>query len=103
MLTGRPERATPSRGRVLRIALSAALGCLLLLGMVAAGGHVHHDARESAGCALCAISHTPAVETSAAHGAPNLEFNPVACLVGSERAPDAPLPSSNPARGPPLA
>jgi len=75
---------------------------LLLLGTVAAGAHVHQDARESAGCALCAVAHTSAVETCATNAAPNLEFNPVGCPLAAERAPDGPAPATHPARGPPL-
>jgi len=82
---------------------TAALGSLFILLMVAAAGHIHHDARESASCALCAISQTPAVETSPTQGSPNLEFNPVNCLAGPERAHESPAPAGNPTRAPPLA
>ena len=107
-MMGRPLRvrvtrlranSSPLFGRVFK----AALGCLFILLMVAAAGHVHHDARESASCALCAISHTPAVETSPAQNSPNLEFNPVDCLAASEGAHKSPAPAGNPSRAPPLA
>jgi hypothetical protein len=96
---------TRLRGGVtaLRRALAVTLGALFLVGMVAAAGHTHKDDRESARCALCAIAHSAAVETSATQDAPNLEFDPVGCLVGPDRAPDRPASASNTSRAPPLA
>ena len=99
----RPGRVRVRRPRLFGRFFRAALGSLFILLMVAAAGHVHHDARESASCALCAISHTPAVETTPAQGSPNLEFNPVHCLVAPERAHESPAPAGNPTRAPPLA
>lgn len=87
----------------LRRVLAVTLGALFLLGMVAAAGHAHNDARESARCALCAIAHSPAVETSATQGPPILEFDPVGCLVVPERAPDRSVSAGNTSRAPPLA
>jgi len=102
-MTERPGRVRVRRPRLFGRFFKATLGSLFILLMVAAAGHVHHDARESASCALCAISHTPAVETSPAQGSPSPGFNPVNCLAAPERVHESPAPACNPARAPPLA
>jgi hypothetical protein len=83
--------------------LRASLGILLVAVLLAAAGHVHHDAHETTNCALCAIAHIPAIDATSPPNPPGLEFNPVSHPIARERAPEARAGAAHPARAPPLA
>lgn len=89
--------------RVLGRALTVTLGITLVAVMLAAAGHSHRDAQESTSCALCAIAHTPAIETTSAPTSPDLELRPATYVEAPARGAESPAPAGNPTRAPPLA
>ena len=89
--------------RAIGRALTVTLGITLVVIMLAAAGHSHRDVQESTTCALCAIAHTPAIETSPAPSSPDLELKPVPYVDAPASAHESPAPAGNPTRAPPLA
>ena len=91
----------PRQG-VRRILLSA-LGVLLIAIQFAAIAHVHHEERETTSCALCAVAHAPAVDTTPAPALERPHLLEISYWAPAGDAPE-PLPAAAAsARAPPLA
>src|SRR5689334_9307756 len=87
----------------LRRVLLSALGILLIGIQLAAIAHVHHEARETTSCALCAVAHTPAIDTAPT---PPLDLPrplEITFWVPTGETPEAPPATASSARAPPLA